>query len=972
MHHRRVNTPVGYAPLPRYALTSLFAAAALTTLLFGNPDAVAAQETGTVTGQALESGSGRPVASVQVHLVGTDMGTLTGSNGRFLIQNVPTGTFEVRTERIGYESVSRTVTVQAGQAVDVLLEMSEQALALDEIIVTGTAGQARRREIGNSIAQIRPDITEPTVTTDQLIQGRSSGVLVLASSGVMGGGAQIRLRGNVSATMSNQPLIYVDGVRIQSDGPPRNTAAPTCACESNNDTPSPLNDINPEDIDRIEIIRGPAASTLYGTEGAAGVIQIFTKRGRVGEPVWTAEVVNSLDWVRPYGTDAQPYLGRPELDLGMDRFLQTAWSRSYQLSVGGGTRDIQYYLSASFDDNEGIMLNDAQDKAQFRGNVTFRPTESLTFDWNSSLTNDEIQNTPAGTNIHGITANVYRAPNNFIGSGAEEDLFETLRYKIGWDNAHLIAGLTSTYAPTANFTNKLVLGYDRAESHMIQKRPFDFKFDPGGVELDKNWFFETFTVDYVGTYRFGLGESLSSAFSWGGQSITTDGRLIEVFGQGFPGPGEFTVNAASQISTLAEKQRVINAGAFLQNVFSLKDRYFLTLGLRVDGNSAFGEDLGLEAFPKASFSYVVSDEDFWPASLGEVKLRAAFGESGRAPGAFDAVRTWRAEPFGPQPAFIPGNVGNPELGPERTQELELGFDGSFFNDRLALEFTYFNQNTKDALFQVRQIPSAGFLGSQLVNTGEITNSGIEIGANLTLVNRADIVWDVGTTIATNGSEVKTLGDSPPFSLGFFSWIDVGTSIPSMRGTLIKNPDEIAEPILERNHIFGPNQPTTNIGVSTSLEFRGGIRLSARGEYVGGHTIYDHLSGRSGVSASTWAVCEDAGAYQAVAAGDVSGLTARLRAMCGDAKRRDMFMFDGDFFKIRWVTLFVPIPSAIIPGVRNASLTLSARNFYTWVKDDFLKNNPEMAGDGGLRQRVRIIGENVPPPARVTASLRVVF
>ena len=161
--------------------------------------------------------------------------------------------------------------------------MRAQALALDAIVVTGTASAARNREIGNSVSQIdMAKVQMPSANIGQLLQGRTTGMTVMPSSAMAGSGSMIRLRGNVSVTMSNQPLIYVDGVRIRSDGYQRNVPPTGSDLRSGNDVASPLNDINPNDIERVEVIKGAAAATLYGTEAAAGVIQIFTKSGRTG------------------------------------------------------------------------------------------------------------------------------------------------------------------------------------------------------------------------------------------------------------------------------------------------------------------------------------------------------------------------------------------------------------------------------------------------------------------------------------------------------------------------------------------------------------------------------------------------------------------------------------------------------------------------------------------------------------------
>ena len=190
-------------------------------------------------------------------------------------------------------------------------------------------------------------------------------------------------------------------------------------------------------------------------------------------------------------------------------------------------------------------------------------------------------------------------------------------------------------------------------------------------------------------------------------------------------------------------------------LFDLKNSYFLTAGLRVDGNSAFGKNLGLQTYPKLSASWVASDESFWPAAIPEMKLRAAWGQSGRAPGAFDAVRTWEnagGTGWGGQPAFFPLNVGNPDLGPERTSEIELGFDAAAFGDRLSTQFTWYKRNITDALFNARQIPSLGFLNSQLENVGTMNSSGIELTTTVTAIRRSNFEWTVGGSIYTNTNE----------------------------------------------------------------------------------------------------------------------------------------------------------------------------------------------------------------------------
>src|SRR5688572_800693 len=246
--------------------------------------ALPAQSTGTISGRVLGE-DGAPLAQAQLILVGTGLGARAGANGQYTIVNVPAGDYRLRAQLIGHRPIEAPVTVTAGAVATQDFSMRKQALSLDAIVVTGTAGAARQREVGNSIAQIdMGKLKEAPATVGDLLQGKAPGMQVMQSSAAAGSGSMIRLRGNVSVAMSNQPLIYVDGVRLRSDGYQRNIPPSGSNLRGGNDMASPLNDVNPADIERIEIIKGAAAATLYGTEAAAGVIQIITKSGQAGRP----------------------------------------------------------------------------------------------------------------------------------------------------------------------------------------------------------------------------------------------------------------------------------------------------------------------------------------------------------------------------------------------------------------------------------------------------------------------------------------------------------------------------------------------------------------------------------------------------------------------------------------------------------------------------------------------------------------
>jgi len=934
-------------------------------LLLAIAPGASAQAVGTVTGRVVTDGSRQPVVSAQVFLAGTQIGGLTGDDGRFRLLNVPVGTHQLRVILIGLKPAVRTVTVGAGvtAAIDEIV-MSKAALELDEIIVTGTPGGARQREVGNAISVLSPaNSPEIPINLETLLQAQAPGMTVLQGSGQIGGAAQIRLRGNVSATMSNQPLFYIDGVRVRSDPYPNPSVV---GRRSNNESQSPLNDINPSDIERIEIIKGAAASTLYGTEAAAGVIQIFTKKGRSGRTTWALETQQGFQKLQPFAPEPAPY-------FYLDPWLKNGLQQQYNLSVQGGSETLKYYMSGSVEDREGTLPNEDLGRKSVRGNFSFTPLRGLTLAWNNFISAAEISNVAGGVNPSGFIMGVMRQEFNHLSSKDTANLQKLLDQEFGSSIDRINSGMTATYTPTSNWSHRLTVGYDRSSNVLKRLRPYGFVLEPRGDLNIRNFRTEQGTLDYSTTLDFGLSRSFSTSLSAGGQFTSNDEATIDGYSLNFPGPTNPTLSTGSITSVTEDRLRVLTGGFFLQNLLRFKDRYFLTTGVRVDGNSAFGSGFGLQAYPKISGSYVIHEEGFWRPSWGEMKLRFAVGSAGRAPGAFDALRTWNPAGWGTNAAYLPQNIGNPDLGPERTVETEIGFDWSLFDGRVNADFTRYAGKTKDALFPVRSIPSTGFQSSQLKNVGEIENKGIELALNWRVLDRERFKWSVGTNIATNRSKVLSLGEATAVSLGNQGWLREGEPLMVLIGVKLLNPDAIADPEVELNHIFGPNTPTRTIGINTSIDLPRGFNLSARGEYQGGHYVSDGSSEDAASRAITsWPRCLAGNALRKEGRGNET--TAKDRLLC-DSKfyRQGSFIQKADFFKLRDVTARAPLPFHV-PGTTSSFVTLSAHNWYRWLNDEWDIFEPEMMGaaEPGV-QRVRALGIGVtPPPATFTGSVRLVF
>ena len=339
---------------------------------------------------------------------------------------------------------------------------------------------------------------------------------------------------------------------------------------------------------------------------------------------------------------------------------------------------------------------------------------------------------------------------------------QILNWQLLSANTQAVTGLTLSHAPTANISQRLTFGLEQLTSDMRNIRPFGFLLFQEGIIGNTQWNNSLFTADYAGSVEVGISENLRSTWSVGGQYISEREADTWLWGRNFPGPGEHT--SSSGATTGGEEREVESeqGGALRPDaLFGYHDRYFVTLGLRLDGNSVFGEDFGIERYPKISASYVISDEAWWSPSWGETKLRGAYGIAGQAPGAFDALRTWTPAGFRGTPGFLPGTIGNPNLGPERSVELEVGFDSSLLDGRLAVDFTYYRQTTEDALFAVSQIPSVGFGGSQLENVGKIRNRGIELSIS------GDVLQSEESRLERRRyfSDEQQLGPQPGWSVG---------------------------------------------------------------------------------------------------------------------------------------------------------------------------------------------------------------
>lgn len=966
-----------------------------------------AQNTGTVTGLVRDAVSLAPLAGAQVSIEGTQIGGLVNNVGRFLLLNVPAGTHTVNVVLIGYSAGSQSVTVTAGGTATVDFGLREQALSLEGVVVTGTAGQARRREVGNVIESVTSrDIEVGAITSaSDVLQGRAAGVQINTTDGQVGSGSNLRIRGNSSATQSNNPLIYVDGVRMENGSINNSDEIGTRM--------SALDAINPADIDRIEIVKGPAATTLYGTEAAGGVIQIFTKRGSAGAPAWSLSMDGGLSRMGHQGpsdasdlrsvrnqftADSLPtgdfdvdYLldgpinqngfrlndcatGDPDRGYGPEpgcpasgSWFRDAYMHRYNLSVRGGGETATYFVSGRFASEQGVVDPQGQDSYNVRANIQFQPFDGMDIGLNNMYTRRNVVWIPNGNNASGLFLNVMRGdlgytPGNDDSLVLDNDLDSRVD---SW-----VTSASIGWSPSASFSHRMNFGMDYVYSDYTDFKPYGNYEQALGSRQNDVVSSRNLTFDYNGSWRTDVTDNISSAFSWGGQLYEENEWGLEGTDAQFAGPGEQLVGGGTLPDTDEDREIIRSGGFFLQEVLGISDRLFITGGIRWDGFSTFGSGFGLAAYPKISAAYTISEESFFPQidAIDALKLRGAWGKSGRAPAAFDAVKIY----VGTQadeaiPGLIISNLGNPDLGPEISQELEAGLELSMFDSRLTADFTWYDQTTLDALIEVQEAPSFGTEQATWYNLGETTNSGIELVMSAVPVRTDNLEWAVNASYSTNDSEIVSLG--PLQNLGFS--LRVGQPIRVEYDEVVLNVNEGPGNLPEFGlRPTGVLWPTDLIGLGTRLTLNQSLTLDVLAEGQYGHHKPIGV-GWAQARRNVWPACyglQDAwnAADAALEAGgntnptnaeiaQESGLQPQQIGACiGNFVRWGTWTDRSDFMRLRSATLSYRLPEGLVPGARTMTVMLQAKNLFTW--SSYQGIDPE-ASDGGLGGG---FGGNTPP------------
>ena len=981
---------------------------------------------GTIAGKVTDAKSGQGLPGANVLVQGLDYGAATNVDGEFTIAGVPAGTHSVIARFIGYKSVIKQVTVSGGGIAELNFGLTETALQLDEVVVTGSGVASEKKKLGNTVATINTSLIQeaPVTNLSEILQGREAGVQALPSGGLVGEGTRLRIRGTSSLSQTNEPVVYVDGIRVDNAGGFVGVGA------GGGGVPSRLDDINPDAIERVEILKGAAAATLYGTQASAGVIQIFTKQGSFTKPKFSLEVEQAtINYPDVYKLNAgfahndaqlanmRTAFNDPGIQLYqvvekpfVKNLFTTGYGQSYSLGVSGGGSGVTYFANTRYQNTNGPfgaepadffgkdpgIGEDKLNRAQFSATLGIVPSNKLNIRLSSNYSRIRQETIDNNNNIYGVISLAMFGkpervvPPNALGQGNAlgNAAFSTVReatYQETTDATdHATASLSTSYKLTNEIALDGTFGIDYVSQRSTNLNPFGNNVDAFVTNLTEGYLgigkreHTEWTVDVKGSWNRNFTSTISSSFVAGLQGFITNETYSGGFANTFPGPGIEVLQGGATRTSDSFFSEVVQAGYFFQEQLGYRDYVYLTGGVRFDANSAFGSNFSTVSYPKASISFVPSQAfNMSSTPVSTLRLRAAIGQSGQQPGAFDKFTTFVPFTSTDGAGLSPGNLGNQDLKPEVATEWELGFEAGLFNDRLGLEFTYWDKTIRDALVSRAYAPSGGFYRRQLDNIGELTAHGLDLEANFRLLKKENLSVEVFANGAFLREEITDLGGAPALKTGgsyprYRNFLEIGFAPAAFLGAKLNTSAEYAidlnndrkpetrEALLAYfgqardpgaffplvvdedgdgnilDHYLGKPTPDWQGAFGLNVGFMKRFRLASLFEYKAGEYFVHNLTDEfrrfhAVIGRNTRRAAE----LEAILINPASTADQRLAAADEWARKHaGLSPYDGlnavekaDFIRWRELSLTYDIPQGIFSrfGVSNASLTVAGRN-----------------------------------------------
>ncbi|SEW35570.1 SusC/RagA family TonB-linked outer membrane protein [Chitinophaga arvensicola] len=935
-----------------------------------------------ITGKIRDAVSGKPIPGVTVRIPNTNKGTITDSEGNYTL-GITAGTSSLLVSYTGYKT--RTVNLTPGSNV-VNLTLEEDFARLDEIVVTGLATTVKRSNLANAVATISGrelNGVAPAQTFDAALSGKVPGALITANSGAPGGGISVKMRGITSVFGNSQPLYVVDGIFFNNSSIPAGlndvTGAATAGNPNNQDNPSSrIADLNPEDIENIEILKGASAAAMYGAKAAAGVIIITTKKGKSGKTklsfnqevgftqarhlmgvrTFTAETAADLAGAadnpsptvqakraayKKQFTDAQS--AGKIFDYEKEMYGETGLVLNTGISLSGGGEKTTFYLSGNRRQEDGIVKGTGYFNNSIRLNVDHKLNDRVSIGVttnyiNSSadrgLTNNDnngvsygvaLSSTPDFVDLHPNALGEY--PRNPF---AASNPLETRDNMI--NNEH-----TNRFVGGANIDIRLQQS-DRSTTRLVGRGGVDYfnfktaalfprtlQFEEAGLQghsIQGNtnntntniggFIVNTFTPNDRLSLTSTAGATLETGYM--DNIVTVATNLVS---------GQSNLDASANTNTRQFRQKYRDNGMFIQEDLSLIDAITLSAGVRFDRSTNNGDYLKYYVFPKGSLSWNIAKMNFWHVTgVDNLKLRAAYGQSGNVPPYSSKFTQMLGSNIGGFPGVLVDNLkGNPDIKPERQAEFEAGLDVSVLNGRISLEATYYNKNIYDVLLR-HALPGSSGYANEWKNSGDLKNQGIELGLNLIPVNLPNVRWNSSINWWRNRSKVTKL-IIPPYAIGAF-----GNSL----GTFYLEEGE----------------PATQIKgtVGSDLKLIGNSEPDFQMSFFNELTVFKNFSLRflihwkkGGDNINLTQLLTDLGATSFDYDDDIKGTKAGVyRPNAGDAS---LYVQDASYVRIREIGLYYSIPLKNTKNIKGIRLGIAANNFFTWTK--YVGYDPEVSNFG---------------------------
>jgi TonB-linked SusC/RagA family outer membrane protein len=924
-----------------------------------------------VTGRVTEA-SGQPVANVTVTVQGTTIGAITADDGRYTLNNVPDGQQTLVARRIGY----RRATQLLGTGVDVAdIHMDPDLLQLETVVVTGQATSVSSQNAANAVTVVGTGEVNrvPQPNVENALQGKIPGAVITQNSGAPGGGVQLQIRGSNTVNGAFQPLYVVDGVIVNNDafsnGLNSITGAGGGITSSQDQQVNRIADLNPEEIENIEILKGPSAGAIYGSRGANGVVVITTKRGQAGRPtlnfiqrVGTQALSNSYDMrcfsfaeaqaitlqVFKFNLTPDQYAGcvDPQQELYGHHYL------SYEdaLSLRGGGQNTTYFASGMVKHDGGLAVNTGYTKQSLRlnvnqlmGPVNLSGSSEILHTLTERGISGNDNNNIAPYTIMGATPTWFDpsrrdpATGQYVSdpyiSGGANVLQDQEAIRTPEEVYRLIGDVQGTWSifstPRQSLSLNSLAGVDAFNDHArVYSPPWTYTEQSGNIS------------PYPGTIVDGnsdvvnanLNTTLIHKFIARLATATTSAGLRQERSQATQAVNQGRglligiTNFATAVQTnVSDAQSLTKTFSYFaqEEVSTLSDRLFLTAAVNAERSSTNGDTAKFYAFPKFSASYNVP---FTPAGIDNLKLRIASGKAGnRVPVNFKYTFLTQVPEDGIVGIRPSTTIGLPTVRPEVTNETEGGFDLQFLHGRGQGEFTLYNKKTTGLVLTAAPAPSTGFTTS-IVNGGSLTNKGAEVGLGLIPVQSHLFTWESHTTYSRNRGMVTSL----PVP-AFYTGSGFGERTARTKVQVGYAPDEVvAFNGFDANgnrieQFYGSESPDWTMGFGNDFS-AGPFRLS---------TLIDWRKGGWLADLSQTYLEQGPNGQSGIPGGNFADTAMNNRDQSGYAAGHPSFLEHGSFAKLREVTLSYSLSphltNTLFRGTaKDVRFELSGRNLYTWT------------------------------------------